>query len=95
MSYVVEVNEANVALYSTKAVAEWWNLFRLRHHGTGRITDRSMSVVGGYASVACDDREHAEELAAHLVSHGGLNKAAVRVRPAAPDPTHPIGDHHA
>lgn len=84
MSYVVEVNEVNVSFYSAKDARDWWQMFRLRYKDTDRITDRDVTIPGGFASVACDSKDDAEWLARHMVEHGGLNKTAVNVKRATP-----------
>ena len=82
--YVVEVNEGIVDI--TRQGAAWWNLYRLRFRGTDRIREtKSPCIVGGLAEVACDSREEADWLAAHMVEHGGLPQSAVKVRKASTD----------
>ena len=78
-SYVVEVNEGVVDI--TRRGSDWWDMFRIRFRDTDRIRDtKPGAVVGGLAEVTCDDREHADWLAAHMVEHGGLPRTAVRVK---------------
>lgn len=88
MSYVVEVNEAKVS--ATTQGSAWWQMFRKRFDPVGRITDRNVSPVGGYASVACDSEGDARWLAEHMVDVGGLPSTAVRVRSAAPVADKPL-----
>ena len=79
--YVVEVNEA--AVFATRASAAWWAMYRQVNDRIGRITDTVVSLGGNRSEVACDDREHADWLAAHMVERIGLPKSAVRVREVA------------
>lgn len=80
--YVVEVNEGAVDI--TGQGTTWWLTFRHRYDRIGRIQDTTgPCIVGGKAEVACEDQEHAEWLAAHMVEHGGLPRTAVRVKVAA------------
>lgn len=77
--HVVEV-KAGVAQASRQGYA-WWLAFRQSCDPISRIEDVGVHcIVDTTALVACDDREHAEWLAAHMVGHGGLPKSAVRVR---------------
>lgn len=80
MSYVVEVNECHVL--ASQWGAEWWGDFRKQYDPIGRIADTAVSIAGNRCEVACDDREHADWLAGHMVDHGGLPKSAVKVRKA-------------
>lgn len=85
MTYVVEVSEPKVFTYTGSNVA-WWLLYRQRHEGTGRLTEHGATLVGSLVDVACDDKDHAEWLAAHMVNHGGLHASAVRVKKATATP---------
>lgn len=73
----VEVNECRV--FATTMAAEWWALYQHLHRD--RITIVTPSLAGSLCTVACDDREHAEWLAAHMVEQG-VPRTAVRVRAA-------------
>lgn len=84
--WVVEVNEAKVT--STELGAIWWQMYRLRFKDTGRITDRCVTPVGGYATVACDDEDSASWLADHMAAMG-LPATAVRVKRLRQCPTCP------
>lgn len=79
MSTVVEVNECHVFAVSD-APAEYWAAYRGRYEAVGRINVLVASVGGDRVQVACDDRDHADWLANHLVEHGGLPKSAVKVK---------------
>jgi hypothetical protein len=78
VSWVVEVNEAKVS--ATTQGSAWWQMFRLRFDPVGRIADRDVSPVGGYASVACDSEDDARWLAGHMVDFGALPATAVCVK---------------
>ncbi|OKI47279.1 hypothetical protein [Micromonospora sp. CB01531] len=82
-AYVVEVNEGVVE--ATRQGVRWWNMFRRYEATSGRIREtKPACIVGGLVEVACESREHADWLAAHMVDHGGLPRTAVRVKtPAA------------
>lgn len=82
---MVEVNEGAVEA-SSPAGANWWWKFRSRFEGTGgRLRQtKQPCVIGGVVEVACDDKEHAESLAATMVNVGKLPRGAVKVRRAAP-----------
>ena len=84
-AFVVEVNEGVVD--ASGQGTDWWHLFLLRHRGTDRIRETIAGcIVGGKSEVACDDKDSADWLAAHMVEHGGLPRTAVRVKTA----THPV-----
>lgn len=81
-AYVVEVDEGKVE--ASRQGVGWWMVFRRRFDGTGRLREtRPACIVGGTVEVACDDREHADWLAGHMVEQGGLPRTAVRVKAAA------------
>lgn len=77
-SFVVEVNECQV--FATTSGSGWWIKFRQMHDRRGRITDRAVSIGGNLCHVACDDKDHADWLAAAMVAEHGLPKSSVRVR---------------
>jgi hypothetical protein len=79
--FVVEVNEGVVE--ASRQGVDWWHFFLIRHRGTDRIRETVAScIVGGKSEVACDDKDGADWLAAHMVEHGGLPRTAVRVKTA-------------
>lgn len=78
-TFVVEVNEGVVD--ASRQGAEWWHLYRARYARIGRIRETVPGcIVGGKSEVTCDDQEHADWLAKHMVDHGGLPRTAVRVK---------------
>ena len=79
MSAVVEVNECKV--FATSSGAAWWTAFRQRFDPIGRITDVKVSIGGNLCHVACDDREHADWLAASMVEKG-VPASAIKIREA-------------
>lgn len=79
MSAVVEVNECHVFAVSG-APAEYWAAYRARYEPVDRINILVASIGGDRVQVACDDRDHADWLANHLVEHGSLPKSAVKVK---------------
>lgn len=75
----VRVNEVNVYLYGERDVASWWHeCFRLWPGQEARVCVEATTIVGEQVHVHCENREHADQLAAHLLVRG-LNKAAVKV----------------
>lgn len=82
--YVVEVNEANVFTYGNRAGGDWWIAFR-RCQPAERFYEHTHTPVGSMVEVACDSKTDAQWLASHMVEHGELNKAAVKVKRAAVD----------
>jgi len=72
----VVVNECQIN--ATHRASEWWMWFRFANHPS-RFTDRVISLGGNLVAVACDDREHAEWLARHMVEFGTVPKSAVKV----------------
>lgn len=73
---LVLVNECRI--FATHRAADWWTWFRYANP-SGRFEDRVVSLGGNLVAVACDDREHADWLAAHMVDFAGIPKSAVRV----------------
>ncbi|AYF29290.1 hypothetical protein CSH63_17825 [Micromonospora tulbaghiae] len=81
-AYVVEVNEG--VIEASRQGVDWWLVFRARYATSGRLREtKPACIVGGLIEVACDDRDDADWLAAHMVDHGGLPRTAVRVKAAA------------
>lgn len=81
-AYVVEVDEGKVE--ASRQGVNWWLLFRARFATSGRLREtKPACIVGGLVEVACDDRDGADWLAAHMVDFGGLPSTAVRVKVAA------------
>lgn len=79
--WVVEVDVGKV-MVSCQGV-EWWLIFRRVHDRIGRIRDLGTScIVDPPAQVTCEDKEHAEWLAEHMVNHGGLPRSAVQIKAA-------------
>lgn len=78
MRYVVEVNEARV--HATPSGIEWWMAFRKRGPAERFRDLPPYSPFGSAVQVSCDGKEHAGDLAAHMVSHGSLPRTAVRVK---------------
>lgn len=77
--YVVEVNEC--ALFATQRGIDWWMLFRRRYNTAGRIEDLPpFNPQGNRCRVLCDDREHADWLAEHMVEFGGFPTSAVKAK---------------
>lgn len=76
MSAVV-VNEC--AVFATHRASDWWMWFRFANRSEQRFEDRIVSLGGNLVAVRCDDREHAEWLAAHMVEFAGIPKSAVKV----------------
>jgi hypothetical protein len=76
--YVVEVND--VSVNANGHGRDWWAAFQCSPRGIAGITWVDMSIGGGVAHVACDDREHAEWLRGHMVDHGGLHPKTVKVK---------------
>jgi hypothetical protein len=79
----VRVNEIVALTYTSRDVANWWALYRLRGP-TERFQIVDAGFIGDTVDVLCDDREHAEWLCAYLAEHG-IPKAALNIatRPAA------------
>jgi len=75
--HFVEVNETKVN--ATQMGHEWWYLFRALQP-VERFQERMPNPQGALVEVACDDREHAVWLAAHLVAEGGLPRHAVKAK---------------
>jgi len=76
--YVIEVNE--LGIFSSRIGGDWWAAFLARYDGTGRIEWTDLTPQGGTATVACDDREHADWLRGHMVEHGGLHSRHLKVK---------------
>lgn len=76
MSAVVVVNECQIN--ATRRAAEWWTWFRYANPSE-RFESRLISLGGDLVAVACEDREHAEWLARHMVEFGTVPKSAVKV----------------
>jgi hypothetical protein len=73
----VEVNECRV--FATQRAADWWALYQYLHRD--RIDVITPSIAGSLCTVKCDDRDHAEWLAKHMVDQG-VPASAVQVRAA-------------
>lgn len=76
-SWWVRVNE--ISVISTGRGTAWWISFRRAAEPAGRIHIEQPSWIGDVVRVACDDREHADWLAAHMHATAGLPKSAVKV----------------
>ena len=73
----VRVNEVVVHLYTPRATADWWALFRARGPAA-RFTIVTTSIPGDLVDVACDDRADAEWLRDHMIEQG-IPKTALRI----------------
>jgi hypothetical protein len=73
----VRVNEVVVNLYTPRATADWWALYRARGPAA-RFTIVTTSIPGDLVDVACDDRADAEWLRNHMIEQG-IPKAALRI----------------
>lgn len=73
----VRVNEIDINLYTPRATANWWALFRARGPAE-RFTTVTASIPGDLVDVACDDRTDAEWLCDHMIERG-IPKIAVKV----------------
>lgn len=80
----VEVNECRI--WAVARGAEWWNLFRIR--SGPRVTTVTTSIAGDLVHVACDSKEDAEWLTAHMVGEG-IPKSAAVVKTSRPAPSLP------
>jgi hypothetical protein len=67
-SFAVEVNE--VGIFATGLGKDWWVENVIMRPIGGRITWLSMTPCGGIAQIPCEDREEAEFVRDHMVSHG-------------------------
>lgn len=65
----LRVNEASVNLYTPRATANWWALFRA-HGPASRFTTITAAIPGDLVDVACDTREDAEWLRDLLIEQG-------------------------
>ncbi len=54
--YVVEVNEG--ATEATRQGIDWWELYRKRYEGTGRITETTPGCIVGGQVPALDGDQH-------------------------------------
>jgi hypothetical protein len=68
VSYAVEVNE--VGIFATGLGKDWWVDNVIMRPIVNRITWLSMTPCGGVAQIPCEDREEAEFVRDHMVSHG-------------------------
>ena len=60
--------------------ADWWLLYSGQFEGTPRMTCLGLNPMGGEWHVACDSQEHAQSLAEHMVSFGGVPKSAIEIK---------------
>jgi hypothetical protein len=74
----VRVQETRI--FATRLGVDWWLLYSSRFEGTPRMTCLGHLPQGADWHVACDSKEDAQWLAEHMVSHGGIPKAAVEVK---------------
>ncbi|MEV4179911.1 hypothetical protein AB0J28_00510 [Streptosporangium canum] len=76
--WCVEVKD--IVILSSRQGVDWWFAYRSRYEPIGRIVHIPGTAVpqGDHCRVLCDDREHAEWLAAHMVEFGGVPKTAVK-----------------
>jgi hypothetical protein len=74
---VTAVRVTEPVITATQMGIDWWLDFR-RFHVPGRFTVVEASLAGEVVDVACDDREHADWLAAEMVRNG-IPKRGVRV----------------
>lgn len=85
MSSVAEwcVEVKDIVILSSRQGSDWWLAYRHRYEPIGRIVHipGTAAPQGDHCRVLCDDREHAEWLAAHMVEHGGVPRTAVKARP--------------
>lgn len=79
----VRVNEALALTYTSRDVANWWALYRLRGP-TERFQIVSAGFIGDTVDVLCDDHAHALWLHDFLIEQG-IPKAALTIvtRPSA------------
>lgn len=63
----VRVNEIKV--FATRTAADWWAMYRLRGPDN-RFAVVTATIGGEVVDVACDDREHAEQLLELMVERG-------------------------
>jgi len=78
--WCVEVKD--IVILSSRQGSDWWLAYRDRYERIGRVTPvpGTATPQGDHCRVACEDREHAEWLAAHMVEHGGVPRSAVKAR---------------
>ncbi|MFG2670828.1 hypothetical protein [Streptomyces sp. NPDC048445] len=81
---VLRVDEIGVAQFATRKGAHRWELMRARM--PGRFTTVAVRMPGDLVDVACDDRAHAQWLAA-LLHSWGVPKSALTFRTATEEPT--------
>jgi hypothetical protein len=74
----VEVNEASI--WAAQSGSRWWNLWRLRMEGSGRITVVTASIGGDLVRVACDGKDDAAWLRGHMTGFAGIPASAVKVK---------------
>lgn len=74
---MLRVDEIGIALFATRDGAHRWELMRARM--PTRITTVDVRVPGDLVDVACDDRAHAQWLAA-LLHSWGVPKASLKIR---------------
>jgi hypothetical protein len=67
-SFAVEVNE--VGIFATGLGEDWWVENVIVRPIGSRIKWLSMTPCGGVAQIPCEDREEAEFVRDHMVSHG-------------------------
>lgn len=70
-------------IFATQSGTDWWLLFSSRFESTPRMTCLGVNPMGGEWHVACDSKDDAQQLAEHMVSLGGVPKAAVEVKQLA------------
>jgi hypothetical protein len=67
-AYVVEVNECGI--FATGLGQDWWIHNVVTRPVYDRINWLAMTPCGGLAQIPCADREEAEFVRGHMVSHG-------------------------
>lgn len=74
---VLRVDEIGVVLFASRDGAQQWELLRARM--PGRFTTVAVRMPGDLVDVACDDRAHAQWLAA-LLHSWGVPKTSLKIR---------------
>jgi hypothetical protein len=73
----LRVNEVAVNLYSPRATANWWALYRA-HGPAERFTTVTAAIPGDLVDVACEDTDDAEWLRDLLIERG-IPRTALKV----------------
>lgn len=82
--WCVEVED--IKIIACRQGIDWWIDFRRLYEPTGRVQhiEGTATPMGDRCRVLCHDREHAEDLAAHMIDFGGVPRTAVKARRISP-----------